>query len=73
MKLQGKMDIKQLYELKVKENLTNAQLAAMLTPKLTHQGLRYHLAKYCKENGLKMHRVKQGRKPKVTQFKLKGE
>jgi hypothetical protein len=67
------MNIKQLYEKKVKENLTNAQLASMLTPKLTHQGLRYHLAKYCKDNGLKMHRVKSGRKAKVAQFKLRGE
>jgi hypothetical protein len=67
------MNIKQLYEKKLNENLTNAQLASMLTPKLTHQGLRYHLVKYCKENGLEMHRVKQGRKPKEPKFKLKGE
>jgi|TARA_R110000868_G_scaffold29030_4_gene107980 hypothetical protein len=67
------MNIKQLYEKKVEENLTNAQLAAMLIPKLTHQGLRSHLVKYCKDNGLEMHRVKCGRKPKEPKFKLKGE
>jgi hypothetical protein len=61
----------EIYEKMIAENLGFTEMAAMLI-NTSHQHLRYHIKRYCKEYNKPMPAsVKRGRKTKVKIFKIK--
>lgn len=61
--------MEKIYKKIIKENLTLEAASKLIKPKISAQGLRYRLVKFCKENGLEIPKQKRGAKPKVLKIK----
>jgi len=62
----------EIYEKMIAENLGFPEMAAMIEPPISHQGLRYHIELYCKESNKPMPAsAKRGRKPAFKTFTIK--
>jgi hypothetical protein len=61
-----------IYEKMIAENLTFAEMSAMIEPPISQQGLRFHIKSYCLAFNKPMPTgAKRGRKAKVKTFKIK--
>lgn len=62
----------EIYNKMIAENLGFPEMAAMIDPPISHQGLRFHIKSYCKAFNKPMPTgAKRGRKPAVKTFKIK--
>jgi len=65
------MKISEIYNKMISEGFSYLQIVSTLENPITIQGLRYHVAKYCKKNSLALPSGKRGRKEVDKNFKLK--
>ena len=64
----------EIYEKMIAENLGFPEMAAMIDPPISHQGLRFHIKSYCKASNKPLPTgAKRGRKPAVKTFRIKEE
>jgi hypothetical protein len=62
----------EIYEKMMAENLGFPEMAAMIEPQISHQGLRFHIKSFCKAFNKPMPKGgKRGRKPAIKTFKIK--
>ena len=62
----------EIYEKMIAENLGFPEMAAMIDPPISQQGLRFHIKNYCHASGKPMpDGAKRGRKPAVKTFRIK--
>ena len=62
----------EIYEKMIAENLGFPEMAAMIDPPISQQGLRYHIELYCKESNKPLPTgAKRGRKQAVKTFRIK--
>jgi hypothetical protein len=62
----------EIYEKMIAENLGFPEMAAMIEPLTSHQGLRFHIKSYCKAFNKPMPAgAKRGRKPAFKTFTIK--
>jgi hypothetical protein len=62
----------EIYNKMISESLGFPEMAAMIEPPISQQGLRFHIKSYCKAFNKPMPKGgKRGRKPAVKTFKIK--
>jgi lipopolysaccharide biosynthesis protein len=62
----------EIYNKMIAESLGFPEMAAMIVPPISHQGLRFHIKSYCLAFNKPMPKGgKRGRKPAVKTFKIK--